>query len=273
MSSPTQYQPGPPPQQPYGDQAPERKGMAVAALVLGILAILGCLIPVLNIFSILLAIVGLILGVLAVRKAKQPTHGGRRMGVAGIVLSVLAIVGAILANVIFGVAVNDAANDPEVAAAIESIEEATPSAPVIEEEASEPAPVETEAPAVIDEPVVEEEPAPEPEPAPAPEPEPEAAAAGSVSQEQAVRSAESYLEFSSFSEKSLTEQLEFEGFSAEDASYAVQNIEVDWNEQAAQSAKDYLEYSSFSRQSLLDQLVFEGFSQEQAEYGVSQTGL
>ncbi len=58
-----------------------------------------------------------------------------------------------------------------------------------------------------------------------------------------------------------------------DATYAVDALNVDWNEQAAKKAADYLEFSAFSRQSLIDQLIFEGFTQAQAAYGVSTTGL
>lgn len=94
-----------------------------------------------------------------------------------------------------------------------------------------------------------------------------------VSQEQAIRKAKDYLAYSAFSASGLVAQLEYEGFSNEDATYAVDNITVDWNEQAAQKAKDYLDYSAFSRQGLIDQLVYEGFTQEQAVYGADSVGL
>ena len=67
--------------------------------------------------------------------------------------------------------------------------------------------------------------------------------------------------------------MEFEGFSTEDATWAVDRVTVDWNEQAAEKAKDYLEFTSFSRSGLVEQLIFEGFTPEQAEFGVSKTGL
>jgi len=101
----------------------------------------------------------------------------------------------------------------------------------------------------------------------------EEAARGTVSQQNAVRSGTSYLNYTAFSYSGLIKQLEYEGFSAEDATWGVDRVTVDWNEQAAKSAASYLEYTSFSRSGLVDQLVYEGFSAEQAEYGVSQTGL
>jgi chemotaxis protein histidine kinase CheA len=100
-----------------------------------------------------------------------------------------------------------------------------------------------------------------------------AAKAGTVSQRNALRAAENYLDFTAFSRTGLIHQLEFEKYSTEDATWAVDRVTVDWNEQAAKKAKDYLEFTSFSHAGLVDQLIFEGFTPEQAEYGASQTGL
>lgn len=89
-------------------------------------------------------------------------------------------------------------------------------------------------------------------------------------QRSARESAESYLRFSAFSRTGLIRQLEYEGYSFEDSSYAVDAVNADWFEQAAKSAESYLEYSSFSRSGLLDQLLFEGFSDAEATYGVEK---
>lgn len=94
-----------------------------------------------------------------------------------------------------------------------------------------------------------------------------------ISQSNALKSAKSYLEYSSFSYNGLIEQLEYEKYSHEDAVYAADNCGADWNEQAAKSAESYLAYSSFSRDSLIEQLEYEGFTHEQAVYGVEQNGL
>ncbi|MBV1780113.1 Ltp family lipoprotein [Paeniglutamicibacter sp. ABSL32-1] len=99
------------------------------------------------------------------------------------------------------------------------------------------------------------------------------AEAGTLSQQNALRSAENYLDFSAFSRSGLINQLEFEDFSTKDATWAVDRVAVDWNEQAVKSAEQYLDYSSFSRKGLIDQLVFEGYTKKQAEYGVGKTGL
>ena len=92
-------------------------------------------------------------------------------------------------------------------------------------------------------------------------------------QENARKSAENYLDMSAFSRTGLIDQLKFEGYSVEDATYGVDAQKADWKKQAAASAENYLNMSAFSRSGLVDQLVFEGFTREQAEYGVSKVGL
>ena len=90
----------------------------------------------------------------------------------------------------------------------------------------------------------------------------------------ALKKAESYLKFSAFSYNGLYDQLTSEygsGFSPEAAQYAVDNVEVDWNEQAVKKAESYLESSAFSKQGLYDQLTSEygsGFTPEQAQHAV-----
>nr|WP_242681125.1 Ltp family lipoprotein [Tessaracoccus sp. SD287] len=88
-----------------------------------------------------------------------------------------------------------------------------------------------------------------------------------------MKKALDYLELTGFSASGLQEQLEFEGFPAADAAYAVKHIDVDWMEQAARKAKEYLDLTSFSRQGLIDQLIFEGFSSKQAAHGADSVGL
>lgn len=94
----------------------------------------------------------------------------------------------------------------------------------------------------------------------------------SMGQKNAKASAKSYLNYTSFSRSGLIEQLEYEEYSNDDATYAVDAISVDWYEQAVLSAKSYLDYTSFSRGSLIEQLEFEGFSYEEAVYGVEENG-
>ncbi|MFZ2293101.1 MAG: Ltp family lipoprotein, partial [Corynebacterium casei] len=65
----------------------------------------------------------------------------------------------------------------------------------------------------------------------------------------ALRSAENYLDFSSFSYQGLYDQLTSEygeAYPAEAAQYAMDNVVVDWNQEALESAENYLEFSHFS---------------------------
>lgn len=88
-----------------------------------------------------------------------------------------------------------------------------------------------------------------------------------------MESASSYLEVMSFSREGLIEQLEFDGFTTEEATVGVDSVSVDWNEQAWRSAEAYLEIMPFSRSELIDQLKFDGFTTEQATYAVDRAGL
>lgn len=88
----------------------------------------------------------------------------------------------------------------------------------------------------------------------------------------ALSSAESYLAYSAFSYQGLIHQLEFEGFSTAEATYAADNCGADWMKQALKSAKDYLAYTAFSYNGLVKQLEFEGFTHEEAKYAADNCG-
>lgn len=91
-------------------------------------------------------------------------------------------------------------------------------------------------------------------------------------QKNALRSAESYLAISAFSHSKLIQQLEYEGYSSEEATYAADRCGANWCEQAAKSAEAYLKISAFSQDRLIQQLEYEGFTPTQAAYGVAKNG-
>jgi flagellar biosynthesis GTPase FlhF len=99
------------------------------------------------------------------------------------------------------------------------------------------------------------------------------------SQQNALKSAEQYLQTSAFSEAGLIEQLSSEDgskFPHADAVFAVEHLHVNWNEQAVKAAEEYLKTSSFSCQGLTEQLSSEDgskFTAEQAEYAAHKVGL
>lgn len=100
----------------------------------------------------------------------------------------------------------------------------------------------------------------------------EETASPTLGESNALSMAGSYLSTMPFSYSGLIDQLEYEGFTTEEATYAADNCGADWNEQAALMARTYLDTMSFSRDGLIEQLVYEGFTSEQAEYGVTAVG-
>lgn len=93
-----------------------------------------------------------------------------------------------------------------------------------------------------------------------------------LAQQNAIRQAQAYLDFSGFSRVGLIGQLEYEGYSTEDATFGADNAGADWNAEAAEKAASYLEFTSFSRQGLYDQLVYEGFTDAEIEFGLAAVG-
>lgn len=97
-------------------------------------------------------------------------------------------------------------------------------------------------------------------------------------QQNAVRSAESYLAMSGFSRDGLINQLSSgagDGYGAEDARVAVESITVDWNEQAQRSAEQYLAMQGFSCKGLVEQLSSDAgdkYTKAQAEHGARAAG-
>lgn len=196
------------------------------------------------------------------------------------VVSGLAVVLALGAS---GALIDDDDTGPTAAASSRS---ETASAPVDEVQPSESSPRPSEVqsnlgpsvtpepePTVESEPTLESEPTAEPAPTFEPEPPGEQAPRLTRAQENAIRSAESYLKYSSFSRTGLIDQLEFEGFTPVQARFGVDSMTVSWRRQAELKAEEYLEYSSFSRSGLIDQLEFEGFTPDEARHGVNQAGL
>ena len=90
------------------------------------------------------------------------------------------------------------------------------------------------------------------------------APAVTMGQRNALSQAKDYLSVMAFSHSGLVKQLEFEGFTAEEAAYGADHCGADWDEQAAKQAQDYLDTMAFSRSGLIKQLEFEGFTTEQA---------
>lgn len=97
-------------------------------------------------------------------------------------------------------------------------------------------------------------------------------------QKNAVRAAQSYLNISAFSRDGLIEQLSSQagnGFNINDATKAVDSLNVDWNQEAVKSAKQYLQMMGFSCSGLIQQLSSRAggkFTEKQATFGAQRAG-
>ena len=88
-------------------------------------------------------------------------------------------------------------------------------------------------------------------------------------EEAAVRSAEGHLRATPLSERGLFNQLVADGYPAEVAQHAVDNVTVDWNDNAVEAAERHRD-RGMSEEDVLRQLMDDKFTRAQAEYAVSQ---
>lgn len=95
------------------------------------------------------------------------------------------------------------------------------------------------------------------------------ALASTMGEKNALRSAQNYLSFMPFSHEGLIAQLEYEGYTLKEATYAADSCEANWNEQAYKKALSYLDFMAFSKDGLIDQLEYDKFTPEQARLGAA----
>lgn len=88
----------------------------------------------------------------------------------------------------------------------------------------------------------------------------------------ALKKAESYSKLMHMSKKGIYNQLtsSIEGFTDEEAQYAIDNIKADWNANALEKAKSYQKTMSMSKNAIYNQLTssVEGFTNEEAQYAI-----
>lgn len=89
---------------------------------------------------------------------------------------------------------------------------------------------------------------------------------------RAARKAHTYVTTMHMSKQGVFEQLtsEFEKYTPEAAQYAVDNLDVDFNEVALKKADNYSNTMHMSKQGLYDQLISfaEGFTEAEAQYAI-----
>lgn len=94
-----------------------------------------------------------------------------------------------------------------------------------------------------------------------------------LTQQGARELAAQYLAYAAFSVDGLIQRLQLEGYSEDDAAYAVFVSNVDWNDQAVKRGRVYIEREAITRTDLIGRLLEEGFTLEQAEASASANGL
>lgn len=137
---------------------PAKKGLAITALVLGIVAILGAWIPFVGLGSVFIGVIGLIFGVIATILALTNKAAGKAMAIVGASLSLLAIIVGIVSTAAGVKAVDSALDDVVVStstpasAAPEATDGENPSEPTDPAEAEEGETVEEAPGATLDNP-------------------------------------------------------------------------------------------------------------------------
>lgn len=96
--------------EPHGSATPKGRALAVTALVIAIVSLLLCWIPIVNNVVFFLGVVGLIVAVIALVRARKGKAAGRTMSAAAIGLSALSLVG-VIATQAFYVSVLDDVGD------------------------------------------------------------------------------------------------------------------------------------------------------------------
>ncbi len=91
-------------------------------------------------------------------------------------------------------------------------------------------------------------------------------------QREAAESAQEHLEVG-ISRPKLIKVLTDEGYTEEDAIYAVDIFGIDWMEMARGTAEFYTYYMPFSYQGLIDHLKYMEFTDEEAQYGADQVEI
>lgn len=84
----------------------------------------------------------------------------------------------------------------------------------------------------------------------------------------AYNKARDYEDIFALSKQGLYDQLIYDQFPADAAQYAVDTIDLDWNQVALKSAENYRKTMNMSNGQIYDQLVYDKFTPEQAQYAI-----
>lgn len=89
-------------------------------------------------------------------------------------------------------------------------------------------------------------------------------------QAQAIQTAKDYLDTMHLSQTELLQMLSVENIDSEDAKFALEYLNIDWNQEARKKAKEYCKHKiGFSKEKLKAQLLFDHFTEEEADFALS----
>ena len=91
---------------------------------------------------------------------------------------------------------------------------------------------------------------------------------------QAIQTAKDYLDTMHLSQTELLQMLTVENIELEDAKFAIDYLNIDWNQEARKKAKEYCKHKiGFSKVKLKAQLLFDHFTEEEADFAVSHINV
>ena len=93
-----------------------RSGMAIAGLVVGVVALLTSLMPIINNISFFFALAGAVLAIAGFVGCVRGKRSGKGLAIGAVVVNVVAIVAVLASQSMYGAAIDDAMNGPQAVA-------------------------------------------------------------------------------------------------------------------------------------------------------------
>ena len=86
----------------------------------------------------------------------------------------------------------------------------------------------------------------------------------------ALQKAREYLKQAAYSKRGLTDLLIENGIFGSPLTYAMKNLDVDWQAQAVRKAREYVFYKHWNKEDLYNQLINDKFTETEASYAVDK---
>jgi hypothetical protein len=83
------------------DVGAPKKGLALTSMILGIVAVVLCLVPIINTLAFVIALAAAVVGIIALVQIGKGKQQGKGMGIAGIIMAVVAIIGVIVSQLFY----------------------------------------------------------------------------------------------------------------------------------------------------------------------------